>query len=238
VSRKRLALLAAAVVGLAAAGLVAWLVLSLDGMVAREIERAGTEATGTAVKVAGVRVRLKQASGTIRRLRVANPKGFTPASALDAEEIRFTVDLASLRKDVLVVDEVVVSRPRLLFEVAKDGRANLDALAKGAPAPPPSDEPPRLLRIKRFVIEDGGIDADASALSGKREAVELKDIVLTNLGGRNGATSEAIAAEIVAAVRKEALRAVAKEGFKRYLSGQEEGVKTKAKEKLKGLLGR
>ena len=148
------------------------------------------------------------------------------------------MNVASLRRDVLVIDEVVVSSPRLLFEVAKDGKANLDALAKGVPKPPPSDEPPRLLRIKRFVIEDGGIDADASAVGGTRDAVALKDIVLTNLGGRDGATSEAIAAEVVAAVRKEAMRAVAKEGFNRYLSGQEEGLKTKAKEKLKGIFGR
>ena len=75
-SRKRLALVAVTLLVLGAAGFGAWLVLSIDRIVAREIERAGTEATGTSVKVAGVRVRLKQASGTIHRLRIANPKGF------------------------------------------------------------------------------------------------------------------------------------------------------------------
>lgn len=235
-TRKRIAAIAAAVLVLVVAALAAWLVFSLDRLVAAEIERAGTEATGTRVNVAGVHVTLKEASGTIRSLRIANPSGFSPGAVLDADTIRFDLDVTTLRKDVLIVDEVVIARPRLRFEVSKDGKANVDALAKKASG---TDEAaPQKLRIKRFVIEGGGIEADASAMKGKSATVPLRDIVLTNVGGRDGGTSDEVAAEIVAAVRKEVLRAVAKEGFKRYLGGSEDEIKGKARDTIKGLFGK
>lgn len=242
-NRKKIVILSAVLGGvvlLLAGALVAWLVFSVDGIVKREIERAGTETTGTSVTVGGVNVRLKEGSGRIDRLRIDNPRGFSPAAVIDAEGITFDIDLATLREEVLVVDEVKISKPRLRFEISQAGKANVDAIAQhaeaqGAAAPA---EAPRKIRIKRFVIENGGVDADASAVQGKEESFELRDIVLTNVGGRDGGTSEEISAEIIAAVRKEVTRTVMKEGYRRYLAGQEEGLKEKAKEKLKGLFGK
>lgn len=235
-SRRKLVVVTLLVVLAVVAGIAIWFVRSIDGIVAREIERAGSEATGTTVSVGGVNVILKQGSGTIRSLRIANPTGFSPAAVLVADGITFDIDLTTLRDEVLVVDEVHLSRPRVRFEISKAGQANLDVIARNAQAAGQEpDTEPRKLRIKRFVIEDAGIDADASAVMGKQETLELKDLVFTNLGGRDGATSDVIAGEIIAAVRKEVSRKVMNEGFRRYLGGSEEDLKGKAKEKLEGL---
>jgi hypothetical protein len=236
-TRRRLLIAAAVALVLASAGIATWLAFSLDGIVARAIERAGSRTTGTKVSVAGVSVHLKQASGTISSLRIANPKGFSGAAVLDADAITFDLDLATLRKPVLVVDEVVVTKPRLRFEVGRSGTNNLDVIARNAGAPGGSASPQKL-RIKRFVIASGAIDADASAVQGRTDSLKLRDIVLTDVGGRDGGTSDEVAAEIVGAVRKEVVRAVAQEGYQRYLKGREGELKDRVKDRLRGIFGK
>lgn len=236
-TRRRILAGVVALAVLAALGLGTWAFLSLDAYVAREIERAGHQATGTRVSVGGVNVVLKKGAGTVSSLRVANPSGFSPAAVLDADAITFDIDLSSLREDVLVVESVEITKPRLRFEVSRDGKANLDVLQKnaaaaGSDAPP---APPRKIRIDRLVIRGGALDADTSAMKGRAEHVALRDIVMTNVGGRDGGTAEELAAEIVTAVRKEVMRAVAKEGLQRYVEG--EGRK-RLKDRLGGVFGK
>ena len=236
-TRRRLLAGAIAAAVLLAFGLGTWAFLSLDAYVAREIERAGREATGTRVSVGGVDVVLKKGAGTVRSLRIANPSGFSPAAVLDADAIAFDIDLSSLRQDVLVVESVTIRKPRLRFEMSPGGQANLDVLQKNAAAASAGAprSPPRKIRIDRLVISGGALDADTSAMKGRTEHVALRDIVLTNVGGRDGGTSEEIAAEIVTAVRKEVMRAVAKEGLQRFAEGE---GKKRLKDRLGGVFGR
>ena len=54
-----------------------YFVSSVDEIVARAIESNGSAVTGTTVSGSGVRISLRDAKGSIRGLRIANPDGFS-----------------------------------------------------------------------------------------------------------------------------------------------------------------
>ncbi len=227
-------LLIVTLIVLALAGVVAWFAFSLDSRVARMIERAGSEATGTRVSVGGVSINLRDGTATVSSLRVGNPGGYSVQALLDAEDIRVDVDLSTLAKDVLVIDEVTISAPRMRLEVSKDGQANVGVVAKHAESRSGPSTAPRKLRIRKLTIKNAEALADATLAGGTEKALTLRPIVRENLGGKSGASAEDISAEVVDAIRDELVRAAAREGLKRYLDGEKAGVK----EKLKGLFRR
>ena len=232
---RRKLILAACVLLLAIGGAAAWFAFSLEARIARIVELAASETTGTRVKVGGVKLHLREGTATVRSFTVANPKGFSSAPLLDADDIRVEVDIRSLGQDVLVINEVVITRPRLRFEVLGDRRTNVGVVAEHASSrPAPADEPPQRIRIKRFTIRDASALADATLLGGKEETITLRPITRENLGGKAGRTPEQISAELVDAIRDEVIRAAAREGFNRYLDKEKESVK----ERIKGLFKR
>src|SRR5688572_25776439 len=105
-------------------GVALYLWSSLDGYIARTIEREGTAMTGTSVRVASVDVSLRDGRGVVRSLVVANPKEFSSVHALDFGSIALTLDLKSLAQDVIVVQELRIEKPIARVEINAKGLAN------------------------------------------------------------------------------------------------------------------
>ena len=109
---KRILVVGGVVLVLAVAGIL-WFVSSrLDSMVAQLIETHGSQATGTAVRVGSVSIDVTGGRGTIRGLRVANPKGYSRGDAFELGEITLGIDLGSIQSSP-IPGSTVLARKRI-----------------------------------------------------------------------------------------------------------------------------
>jgi hypothetical protein len=245
-SRVILVVLGLAVVVVAA---VVFLVISnLDAIVKAAMEKYGSEATGSAVTVASVRISLREGSGSISGLRIGNPPGFTTPAALDLEDITIEVDTGSVTGDPVVIRKVRVAGPRVMYEIDKSGRANLQEIMRnlerltkpGAPAEPAEKKEAgegKNLLIRDIIVEGGKVDARVAAFPGKDFSADLPRLHLTNVGGEGGATPSELARQILRPIMSRAAQAAAQSGgAAQYLGKSAEDAKRmlegKAKEKL------
>jgi len=247
-------LLGAGVVAVVAIGAALYIVLtSLDAIVERAIERYGSEITGTAVRVDAVESALTSGRGTVRGLRIANPKGFSSSDTFHLGEITLQIDIGTLRESPVVIDEIRIAEPQVRFEVNETGATNIDAIRKNAESHQPADaapapkreEPaadaeagePLRLRIRKFSLEGGAIDADTRAMGGKESQAKLPPMNLSDIGGRQGATPDEIGTIMVKALTRQVAGAVARQKLDSYLEEKSDELGKKIDEKLGGDAG-
>jgi hypothetical protein len=178
----------------------------LDAIVKAAIEKYGSRAAGTAVRVESVKIRLREGSGAIRGLTLANPEGFKEPYAFSLGEIGVTIDIRSLAEEVKIINEISVRAPEIFVEINSSNAVNLNVirnnLEKAAPkksartAMDKSGPEPRLI-IRRLFFSNGSIQARIASLNDKIYQLKLPAIAMENLGGKNGATPEEITRQIL-----------------------------------------
>jgi hypothetical protein len=236
------------IAGIAAVVLIAalaFLLLSnLDAIVARAIEKHGSETTGTAVAVSGVKISLREGRGSIRGLEVASPEGFGAPKAFALADITIAIDIGSVRQDPVVITELRIEEPVVNAEISRTGATNIGELRQriqasasgSATAADRSSGKVRRLRIDRIVFERGRIEVDASALDAGRRTLELPGFRLDDVGGREGAPPEEISRAILTAVAQRAIAEIGSAGLDRLLREKVEGaVGEEAQKLLEGL---
>ena len=218
---RRNLIVAAVAVLIIAIGAMLMVVSRADHLVKHAIEEHGSAATQTAVRVEHVDIRLASTAAGLRGLTVANPPGFSPASAVRLDEVQVVLHSASLGQDVLVINEVKIVAPHVFFEVDANRQANLDVIRRNVEdygkgdaivldaTPRPDAQPvptrPRVSKsadhsrviIKQLTISGGRVEIDATALGGKRKVVELPDTEVTGIGESSGGASGDEVAEVV-----------------------------------------
>jgi len=228
---------------------------SLDGIVKAAIEQYGSEILGTPVRVSSVSILLVEGSGSIRGLRIANPRGFASGDAVSFGEITLVLDVASLRaRDPVVISLVRVGEPSVSLVTDAQGNTNLQAIQKNSasyaasgeatePEPGSSEGPPTLLAIRKLSMEGGRVAADLAATGGKSAEAEIPPFKLSNVGGSKGAPPGEVGTQVATAFVQSTLSAVAKSQIHGQLDSlidkELEGEEAKAaKGVLKGLLGK
>ena len=204
---KRLWWGAFAVLLLALAGGAWWLYGNLDAIVARAIERYGSQMSGAKVSVEGVRLHGTDGLGVVRGLLVRNPAGFHSDHALKVGVIEVAVDVRTLTDRVVVVKRIVIDSPDIIYEKG-DALTNFEAIQQniarsltspGAPAQTtPSGAPPRKLIVEDFVIRSAHAQAMAPALLGKTVSATLPDVHLRQLGRAEGGLTPAQLGQVIA----------------------------------------
>jgi len=217
-ARRWFAALAALLV-LAILGLVVALLGSLDAIVERGIEEHGTRLAGARVSVDDVEIDLTEGSGTVRGLRVANPKGFSRDEAIRLEAITLEIDLGSLGSSPLGIDLVDVGEVEIRLEVDEAAQTNLDALRRnveGQPADSDEDaggtdpEGEQRFRIRRLQIAGGQILTIGPHTEGEERSVPFPGLAMKDLGGARGATAGALGKEILLAFTRRVTATVAR----------------------------
>lgn len=194
------------VFALAAGGAIWWLAASLDGLVKQAIGRWGPEITGVAVRVESVRIEATEGRGTIRGLFVGNPKGFEAPHALKLAEMRLTLDAASITQDVVVLKELLLIAPDVVYERGQGSdnlaviQKNVDAWVARHSGPKQADAGPG----KKFVIENV-IIRDGRAHFGSALSSPMPNLHLRDVGKKSGG---ATAGEVVKQVWGAMLRSV------------------------------
>ena len=241
--RRRLVTIAT--IGTIALAIGAFVVVwSLDWIVKRTIERYGSAATKSTVHVDSVALSLLGGSAAIDELSVANPSGFSTAKVFRLAKVRLAVDRQSIRSNPLVIDELTIVAPEILFELDHNGDSNVEIIrrnlkqfrsatsgsaptsptspAEGQPTPaqPARSEPAGAQRflIKRLSIQGAQLAIDTSALGGERRVVTLPDTEETEIGARSGgATGAEVAAVLVSALVRDVAATVAAAKVERAL---------------------
>ena len=226
------------VVILAVVGAAYYILTNLDAIVEAAIEKYGSQATQTAVRVDKVGIKLKEGSAAINGLTIANPEGFALSHAFSMAKVKTGIDIASIKEEPYVINEITVVAPQVFFEVNKDNKINLNELKKNLSPGKPADKQekeadqtasaePRLI-IKRLLFTDGNIKAKVAPLNDKEYDLKLPTINMQNLGGNKGATATELASEIIDRLIDQTKKVVKQKGIDAEL----EKLKVKADAKL------
>lgn len=237
--------IAGIVIVLLAVAAVFFLLSNLDSIVEAAIEKYGSQATQTDVRVASVKITLAEGEGAIAGLTVGNPPGFSAPNIFALGKIGTKIDVQSVTQDPVVIDEIYVGAPQVYYEIDEAGKSNLDALKQNmagtgtaqpaAPAEAKEGEAGPKLIIRRLVIEEGNVEAKIAALPKQDLSTKLPRIELKDLGAKQGgATPDEIAEEIVAVLVKRVGTAVAQIGVEKYLGKSVDQLK----QDLKGEAGK
>jgi len=220
-------------------------------MVKTAIETYGSQATETTVLVDSVQIVLKDGSGAIRGLKVGNPQGFATPLAFSLGEVATQIDLKSLSEEVTVIEHIIVQAPQVFFELNAAGKNNLavlkhnlSSISSGPSASASTNQDigaePKFI-IRKLLFADGNIHARAVALN-KDYELKLPMLEMNNLGGKNGATPQQIAAQVLKTLTERALVEVQRQGINQYkeqfegkINQQLEAEKEQINDKLQGL---
>ena len=242
---KKIILSLALVVILALVGGLYYLYTNLDSLVKVAIEKYGSEATQTAVRVESVRFQLGEGAGAIHGLTVANPAGFNSKYAFSLGEIKTGINLKSINEEPYIIDEITVRAPEVFVDINKDRKINLNELKNNLmaavpqsktggkaekqekPAEKTASAEPRLI-IRRVSFTEGTIKALVAPLNNKEYKLKLPNIRMKNLGGKRGATPTELSKEILERLIDTAKQEVQKQGINAEL----DKLKAKAREKL------
>lgn len=235
----RVILLILAVLAVILGGAILYLVRNLDSIVEAAIEKYGTIAAGTAVRVETVGIQLKEGRGTVKGLTVSNPPGFSNRNIFTLGETSLALDTGSLTSDLPVIEEIRIGEPALLFEVNGSGKTNLDALKKNVQQigerkkkEPGAEKNQSRLMVKRVTIEGGEGILDLTAVGGKEYTAKLPPVTLTDIGGRKGVTPTALGEAVLAALIKELEQAAVRQGVEKAVRGRIEEEAGHLQEKL------
>jgi hypothetical protein len=240
---------------LAVGGGVYFVITSLDSLVKSGIETYGSQITGTAVRVSWVKIELASGRGSIRGLRIGNPKGFSSEDAFSLGEITLDIDPGSITGEPVVVEAVLIRTPVVHFEVDAEGASNLEAIKQnvaryqGAPAGASGGgggggagedagaSAGPLVSVSRFLFEEGKLSADTSAMGGSAQQLALPSLEMTDLGGSKGAPPDEISQAVMNRYLAVVGKVVAQYGAERLIDeklGGQEGEA--AKKLLRGLM--
>ncbi len=211
---------------LAIVGTAVYVFTNLNSIVKAAIEKYGSQAMKTAVRVSSVKIKLANGEGAVLGLTVADPAGFSFPSIITLDDISVRIALKSVTSTPIVIDTILVSGPEVFYEVKEDGTANVDILKKNLTASGPSrEEQPQKspkgkeikLQVRKLVFEKGKIHVRVAKLMNKPYTVELPRLELTGMGKHGGATPAEIARTIAAALAEETAKTVAKTQGERLL---------------------
>ena len=199
--------------------------------------------TKTEVHLEGANISPLNGTGVLKGLFIGNPEGFKSEKAFSANKIEVNLDVASLLSDKIVIEKIYVGEPHVVYE-KKLLTDNLKQLLKNIEESSLMEEDEEeseseiRLEIRELSIVNGKITV---GILGKGITIPLPDIHLSGLGSHSeeGLTPNQMAGEIMKAVLRNTLQAVAKAGGAVVEGGAETAgeVGEKAKGALGGLKG-
>jgi uncharacterized protein involved in outer membrane biogenesis len=175
---------------------------NLDSIVKKAITRVGSEMTGVSVDVDKVAIVLAEGRGEIGRLEVANPRGYTGPHAFQFGSIVLALDPASVTKDVVVIRELTVEAPDIVYDKGTDGsnveaiQNNVDQYSKthAAGEDRAADDD---AAAKRFIVESLQIRNGKVRLADRDRVIDLPPLSMRDIGKSGGGMTGSEIATIV-----------------------------------------
>jgi hypothetical protein len=188
--RTILMLLSGIIILLAVAGI--YFFMHMDVMAKSAIEKYGSLMLGSRLSIASVNISTQSGEGSMKDLVIANPSGFSGTDAFKMSDTKIAVDTHSLRTDVVVIKEVVMDSPDIIYEVTEHGnnyaimRKNVnDYMSRGDETADGIIASKQVI-IKDFYLRNGKVVVTAPSIPGKTFEVSLPTIHLSDLGKNQG----------------------------------------------------
>ncbi len=168
---------------------------SLDQIIQAAVEKYGPEITQSKVSLERVSLDLANGKAALHDLYIGNPAGFNTEYFVKLDEVSLTLDLDSITSDPIIVKEVLVQGPAIIYELASGG-SNLDKLLKNvqsytgheAKQAESENTGPNLV-IEDIYINSGEVSVSHALLKGKKLTAGLPDIHLEDIGKDKGGAS-------------------------------------------------
>lgn len=208
---------------------------SLNSIVKKAVETIGPKMTQVDVTLGAADISPFSGSGKLSKLIVGNPQGYTTPFAMKMDSIKVSVQLGSVTKDVIVVNEINVQAPEITFDGSLSGnnlsklQENLSSSSTASTSAPsntvqtpsgPKQE--KKLIVKDLVVQNAKVHLNLTVLGlGKSisATVPIPDIHLQNVGtAQGGVTPEQLCDELMKQVQSESL-AAAKDAATSALKG-------------------
>lgn len=226
---------------------------NLGGIIKTGINDFGPDILGVPVSVDAVNVSLLGGTVRVSNLHVANPSGFSSSNIFELDEISLAVDLESLRREVIVIDSVVIDGAAVSAEQV--GRnINLQVLANnldsgsnssGGGASASDTSEPVKIAIARFAFTNAEVAVSSDRLGDAD--IEMPDIALQDIGtAESGLTVDAATRAIMKPLMKRVIDELKKQALNKAVDKNIDKALDKAlgdkagevKSLLKGLLKR
>lgn len=193
-------------------------------LITRAIEVFGSKILQTEVSLKETEISPTSGKGAMYGLKVGNPKGFESTSAMEFSEVKLALDVGTLTKSTVVVNEIVIDSPQFTYELGPNGsnidviKRNIDSFVGSAnkgsseskvESPNTESREDKKLIIEKFIMRDAKVNVSAVGLKGKALTVTLPKIQLNNIGkGKGGASPGEIAEKIFASINLQIGKAV------------------------------
>jgi hypothetical protein len=175
---------------------------NLDGLVKGAIQSFGSEATRTRVSVSDVKLSLETGEARISGLNVRNPDGFSDPNIFELSMISVKIDTTSLNQNPIVIEEIIISAPSVIYEINKSGTSNVDLLknnlsqsAGGTDSDGGGNELKMIIR--KLLIEGGKAKVRIAELGDAQQTISLPTIQITDVGKKSGGATAAEVAQII-----------------------------------------
>jgi hypothetical protein len=182
----------------------------------------------------------------INDLRIANPDGYAAADAFEMSTLRADIDLQSLGKQPLVLDELMIDSPVVHLEINQRGRSNLKEILDNASsntsqayakAETAESGEPRRIAIRRLLIQGATVTESKPPEKGEPRKGTLPAIERTQVGGSNGATpgeiGKIVIRELGGRIVRQAATKAAKEALKEAIEENASGLLEDIGERLR-----
>ena len=154
----------------------------------------------------------REGRGSLKSVEIVNPAGFSASRAARFGEVRIALDANTVTGPVLLVHELVIDSPVIVYERSDRG-TNLDAIqkriegyikSKGASTDASAEAPQgtsHRLVVERLSIRGGKVTMTNRGLKGQGVSFDLPDIELRDVGKRqNGITPSQLANIVTGAI--------------------------------------
>lgn len=216
----------------------------LDAALKETVERSGPRLTGTRIEVGKVETSLWRGTMILRDLSIRNPEGFSIQNAFMAREISVKIDWLSLLTDSVVLEDVFVRSPTVVYEGLLLGnnlgkiRKNIDSFDLRGIGPPDKrrKNKTRSWRIARFRAQNGKIVLSTRFLGSRKEiTVAMPPIDLRDIGASASANADLRSAvsRIASSIASDAAKAARASSLPEEILREAQGLREKAKKKLR-----
>ena len=196
------------VVVIALIAIIVYLYTNLDAIVKREIERYGSDLTGTSVRVDSVAISPTSGLGTIRGLSIANPAGYTAGNAFELDEITLQVQPSSFTGDLVIVDKIIVESPRIHYVMGGLHKSNISKIidnvessdsgtSSSSSSSASSDSDETRMVIRRLSFQGGELNADSEIPLGKALQADLPGLSMNDVGGSRGSSPSVVGKKVL-----------------------------------------
>ena len=177
------------------AGGICGLYLNLESIVKASVAKYGSQLTGTEVALDGFRLSLRKGEAELKGLRIANPEGYQTPQILSLGSVYVRLDMRSLLKPVIVVEEIRIANPEIAYELKNVTHNNVSDLLAAVNKNAADQTDATRAGTAKPAVSSGGSAKSASSSGGKKVIINALNItggkvsLGATFGGKGAAAS-------------------------------------------------